>query len=244
MSALINTFQERKAEVETYMEFLSAIEKHAKNGPPRLEGSKHPITVEQQRILYSTVYLQLYNLVEATISLCIKTVTDSATTGGQWKPGDLSDPLRREWVRAIAKTHENLTPEHRLDHALKLCDHLVSDLAIDAFDIDRGGGGNWDDASIESFCKKLGFQLNVEPSIYSAIKQPVRDQKGALRLIKDLRNELAHGSISFAQCTENVNLSDLKELKQKTFDYLEAVLDCFERYVNGFEYLLPELRPQ
>lgn len=139
MNTLITAFQERKAEVEAYMDLLSTIEQQARNGPPRLEGAKHPITVDQQRILYSTVYLQLYNLVEATISLCIRAVTDATARDGRWKPSDLTDSLRREWVRSIARTHEALTPEHRLDNALHLCEHLVSALPIGTFDIGRSG---------------------------------------------------------------------------------------------------------
>ena len=71
MSELMNGFHERLAEVETYLEFLSTMEARAQHGPPRLEGAEHPISAQQQRILYSSVYLQLYNLVESTMSRCI-----------------------------------------------------------------------------------------------------------------------------------------------------------------------------
>ncbi len=243
MSILVTGFQERRAEVDAYLEFLSTVAAQAQNGPPRLEGAEHPITVEQQRILYSTVYLQLYNLIEATMSLCIQAVTDAAKESGRWKPSDLSDSLRREWVRTIARTHENLNPEHRLNSALCLCDHLVSALPIDIFDIDKGGGGNWDDSAIELISNRIGFQLTVSQPIYSEIKRPFRDDLGPLVLVKDLRNRLAHGSISFAQCAENETVERLIDLKKKTVDYLEEVVACFNRYIESFEYLLPERRP-
>jgi hypothetical protein len=244
MSILVTGFQERRAEVEAYLELLSAIEAQAKNGPPRLQGAKQPITAEQLRILYSTVYLQLYNLVEATMSLCIQAVSDAAKESGRWKPSDLSDSLRREWVRGIARTHESLSPQHRLDSAVRLCDHLVSALPIAAFDIDKGGGGNWDDSAIEQLIsKRLGFRLTVSPPVYSAIKRPFRDDLGPLALVKDLRNRLAHGSISFAQCAENETVAGLIALKDKTVDYLGEVVDCFNACIERCEYLLPERRP-
>jgi hypothetical protein len=208
-----------------------------------LEGAEQPISSQQQRILYSSVYLQLYNLVEATMSRCVEAVAAAARESGRWKPGDLSVSLRREWVRATARTHESLTPDHRLESALMLCDHLVTSLPVSAFDIDKGGGGNWDDAAIEAISARLGFQLVVSQPVYSAIKRPFRDELGALALVKQLRNRLAHGSISFAQCAEDVTVPRLVELKGKTVDYLKEVVACFSNYIDSFEYLVPTRRP-
>ena len=243
MGILTVGFQERLAEVEAYLDFLSTMGTQAQHGPPRLQGAEHPISAQQQRILYSSVYLQLYNLVEATMSRCIEAVAEAAQESGRWKPSDLSDSLRREWVRVTARTHENLTPEHRLESALFLCDHLVASFPITSFDIGKGRGGNWDDAAIEDISQRLGFKLIVSQPVYSAVKRSFRDELGPLALVKHLRNRLAHGSISFAQCAEDVTVGRLVELKDKTVDYLREVVGCFTTYVESFEYLLPERRP-
>ena len=244
VSDLVIGFQERLDEVESYLAFLSTMEACARQGPPRLEGSEHPISAQQQRILYSSVFLQLYNLVEATMSRCIETVTTAARGNGQWSPGDLNQELRREWVRAIARTHESgLTPVHRLDHALAMCDHLVAALPIAEFDIDKGGGGNWDDSAIEAISQRLGFRLIVSQPVYSAVKRPFRNDLGPLELVKELRNELAHGSISFAQCAEDVTVARLIELKEKTMAYLREVVNCFSDHIQSHGYLIPERRP-
>lgn len=243
MSALINGFQERLAEVETYLEFLSTMELCAQQGPPKLEGAEHPISAQQQRILYSSVYLQLYNLVESTMSRCIEAVTEAAKDGNRWMPSDLSESLRKEWVRVMARTHEELTPDHRLESALRLCDHLVTALPVAEFALDKGGGGNWDDQAIEAISKRLGFQLTVSAPVYSAVKRRFQDDLGPLALVKQLRNRLAHGSISFSECAENVTVARLVDLKDKTVDYLREVVGCFNTYLESFEYLLPERRP-
>ena len=243
VNSLTVGFQERLAEVDAYLEFLSTMEERAQHGPPRLQGAEHPISAQQQRILYSSVYLQLYNLIEATMSRCITAVAEAAQEHGRWKPGDLSDSLRREWVRITARTHENLTPEHRLASAVLLCDHLIASLPVTTFEIDKGGGGNWDDAMIEAISQRLGFQLVVSQPVYSAVKRPFRDELGPLALVKQLRNRLAHGSISFAQCAEDVTVGRLIELKKMTVDYLHEVVGCFNTYVESFAYLRPERRP-
>ena len=244
MNALVTGFQERLDEVEAYLAFLSAMETCSQQGPPRLVGAEHHISVQQQRILYSSVYLQLYNLVEATMSRCVEAVATAARDGGQWKPGDLVLELRQEWVRATSRTHEsNLTPVHRLEYALAMCNRLVDSLPIAEFDIEKGGGGNWDDDAIEAISQRLGFQLTVSQSVYSAVKRPFRNELGPLALVKDLRNQLAHGSISFAQCAEDVTVSRLVDLKEKTVAYLREVVGCFSNYIQAHEYLVPERRP-
>jgi hypothetical protein len=66
---------------------------------------------------------------------------------------------------------------------------------------------------------------------------------GPIAAVKKLRNNLAHGSISFAQCAENETVAHLIEMKDATVNYLREVVDCFTRYVDNFEYILPERRP-
>ena len=148
-SDLLNFFEERFTEIESYLALLQTIEEAARSGPPRIETSDSPITTSQQKILYSSVYLQLYNLVEATISRCINEIANAATSHpNHWRVDDLNTALRREWVRAVARTHTDLTPDHRLSDAVAMCDHLIAQLPIEELQIDLGGGGNWDDEEI------------------------------------------------------------------------------------------------
>ena len=59
MDTLAEVFEERLLEIETYLDLLDALDRQVQKGPPEIGGA--PITVQQQRILYSAVYLQLYN---------------------------------------------------------------------------------------------------------------------------------------------------------------------------------------
>ncbi len=235
--------EERLREVEAYLIFLRSIEQATKAGPPKLVGSQEPITAEQQRILYSSVYLQLYNAVEATITRCLDFVTIGALNNRKPKPGELSERLKKVWVQEFARTHVDLTPEHRLESALSLCNHLVEKLPVASFKITKGGG-NWDDTEIEAVSKRLGCTLAVPVEAYSAAKRPFRNEMNALGLIKWLRNQLAHGEISFAQCSEGVTVDELERLTRLTSDYLKGVAASFESYVtsDGFMHN-PPLEP-
>ena len=240
---LDRAFEDRLLEIEAYLSFLEGVEVEARSGPPRLERSGALITAQQQRILYSGVFLQLYNLVESTIVWCLDGVTQAAIAFGTWPPGDFTTELRREWVRVMAHTHTDMNYENRLNSAIVFCDHLVSALPISGFKMERGGGGNWDDNAIEQIVRRLGFRLNVEKSIFQGVKRPIRDDLGPLGLVKKMRNDLAHGSISFAECGENITVGELRDLTNRTTAYLREVVREFSNYIESHGFLVEAKRP-
>lgn len=244
MSDLLDAFNDRLAEVEAYLDFLRTFESCARSGPPKLEGAEQAISVPQQRILYSSVYLQLYNLVESSMTRCIEGISRAAcSVNGGCLPGNLSESLRKEWVRHVARTHVELSPDNRLQSALKMCGLLLDSLPIDDFEIAKGGGGNWDDNEIEAISERLGFSLNISRPVYSAVKRQVKNDLGPLALVKSFRNRLAHGSISFVECAEDVTVSELVDLKDKTASYMREVVTRFDVFLTQFEFLLPDRRP-
>ena len=237
-------FEERFAEVEAYLSLLQGIEEAARSGPPRIMNSDSAITASQQKILYSSAYLQLYNLVEATVSRCIQGITDAATsTLASWQAADLNAALRREWVRAIARTHIDLTPDHRLESAVAMCDHLIEQLPIRELQIDIGGGGNWDDEAIEKISARVGCNLKISGTARAAVKRPERDDLGAMKLVKNRRNSLAHGRISFTECADGVAVEELRRITSAVGAYLREAIDCFVSYIDLFGFLLPERQP-
>lgn len=241
MDTLSKTFEERLQEIEAYLDLLDALERQVREGPPMIGGSA--ITVQQQKILYSSVYLQLYNLVEATVTWCVDAVCAAAAKDGRWLPGDLSESLRREWVRYTARTHIDLNYENRLESAAAMCESLIQALPILAWTVEKGRGGSWDEDEIKIIAHRLGFQLTISPAVYTRVKQRIRDDKGSLDLVRDLRNRLAHGSLSFAECGDGVTVPDLRDLKDRTASYLREVVAAFRAFIDAHEFLIPAKRP-
>jgi len=241
VNQLTQTFEERLQEIEAYLDFLEALEQQLNSGAPRI--GNEVITTQQQRILYAGVYLQLYNLVEATITWCMESVCAAAAADDRWLPGHLSIQLRREWVRSMAHTHTDLNYENRLKCAIEFCDKLVQALPVRAWKIDKGHGANWDEKKIFQLTVRLGLHLRVSPEVDEGIKRAFRDDKGALILVKDFRNRLAHGSLSFAECGDGVTVRDLRELNHRIALYLREVVNAFIAFVDAYEFLQPEWRP-
>lgn len=228
-------FEERIQEIDAFIDLLEALDRQSQTSPPIIGGSV--ITAKQQKMLFASVYLQLYNLVEATATLCVTSVAKATTHGSAWSPGQLDAPIRREWVRTSARTHVILNQDNRLESAWDFCELLLQNRPVADWEIDKGGGGNWDVAAIEAICARIGCTLNITPSVAIAVKRHFRDDKNALAFVKDLRNKLAHGSISFEQSGENVTVTDLKDLKQRTVNYLRQVVQSFKQYVDDCCYL-------
>lgn len=243
-SELLEFFSERQEEIEEYLIFLENLEEAARSGPPRLHESEKIISAPQQKILYSSAYLQLYNLVEATVSRCIDGVTFAATSQSRWRPDDLNNSLRNEWVRFMARTHIDLTPDHRLASAMTMCEHLVGQLPIEKFSIEVGGGGNWDDEAIEKMSVRLGCNLTITPEVRTAAKRHVRDDLGPLQLVKKRRNNLAHGNISFVECADGVTVSELRRVANAVVDYLREAIGGFASYIDLYEFLQPGRVPE
>lgn len=226
-------FQERVEEIDAYLDLLDAIDRETQSGSPKIGGT--PITAQQQRMLYSSVYLQLYNLTEATVTWCIRATTEATFNHGSLTPGDLSDDMLREWVKTSARTSVPLNADNRLSEMLEFCRLVLSGAPLSEWSVAVGGGGNWDDHAIESVAKRLGVALNVTLQARTAVKKIVRDDCGALKLVKKLRNKLAHGELSFTECG-NVAPSDLRNLSNDITLYLTEVVDVFVKFVqqDGF----------
>lgn len=241
---LSERFEERFGEILAYINFLDGIEAITRSGVPRLGGPDGPVvTTQQQRILNSGVYLQLYNLVEATITGCLDAVSKLAMQRASWAPGDLTAELRREWVKYMARTNIDMGADKRLEEAIALCDHLVSALPVPPFDIDKGGGGNWDDAAIYRIASRIGCDLKLSRNSSAAVKRVIRNDLGAMKLIVDLRNKLAHGNLSFAECGQYDSAAELRDLAERVALYLREVVAAFIVYIKEHRYLRPERRP-
>lgn len=120
--------------------------------------------------------------------------------------------------------------------------HLVESLPVAGFEIAKGGGGNWDDKNNEKIAQRIGCTIVLNKRVRTAVKRPIRDELGAMGLIVSLRNKLAHGNLSFAECGQSETPEELKDLASRVADYLRVVTAAFSKYLDDQEYLRPERR--
>ncbi|WP_243107006.1 MAE_28990/MAE_18760 family HEPN-like nuclease [Actinomyces lilanjuaniae] len=134
--------------------------------------------------------------------------------------------------RPVQPVGNDLGPKRRLEAALGMCEQLLDQVPVKGFKIDPGGGGNWDDVSIKELCERVGCRLVISRDVSQAAKRHIRDNMGALKLVKDRRNRLAHGSLSFVECCgETVTVGELKEVADAVSDYLREAVGCFDSFI-------------
>lgn len=239
---LETSFNERLAEVEAYLSFLDELEAAAQMGAPKFGDTGAPLSPQQTQILRAGVFVQLYNLVEATITRCLDALA-VASWSGAWKAADLNPHFRKEWVKVVVAANRELNADNRLKYAVALTDFLVQGTPLQEFKLEKGGGGNWSDTNIEDMLGRVGLRLRLPPTVRAAAKRKFRDDLGSLALVVKLRNDLAHGNISFAECGENETVAGLREISKNTAVYLRSVVRAVERFIDRHEFLEAARRP-
>ncbi|PZQ90059.1 MAG: hypothetical protein DI542_08745 [Acinetobacter johnsonii] len=237
MELVRSVFNERIYDIESYFELVNNIELAISFGGAILHfnTTSYVVKPEQQKIMYSSIYLHLYNLIESTISMLIDAVERHATTGINGQLGLLTEKMRKIYVTSVAAPYELLTNEKRLEKALVLFEQVLNLHPID-IKIPPGGGGNWDVTEIEKLSKSIGVNIALSAPLKQKVMRPFRDDKSPIRLIKDIRNKLAHGSISFTECGNNHVASDFRMLIDIVKDYLNHVIEKYEAYIDQHGY--------
>lgn len=228
-------FKDRSQEIKSHLEFLKNLDDAKREGGiPRFLGTEKEINVTQNQILISIIYLQLYNLVEAIMNASLEYLERVIAESGK-SPSDLNQELLEEWVRFVAKTRQkDLSAEKRFEAALMLHTSSSKNLPVE-FKIEKGGGGNWDDEEIEKFCKRIGCDFAINQDIKREIKRDRtgKEKSGYLRIIREKRNQLAHGNLSFADCGKEVLSKDVSEAVDAVIDYLSEYVRCFSDFLDS-----------
>lgn len=237
MELVRSVFDERINDIESYFELVNNIELAISSGGAvfHFNGTGYTVKPEQQKIMYSSIYLHLYNLIESTISTLIEAVERHTTDGINGQLALLTENMRKLYVTSVAAPFELLTNEKRLEKALLLFEQVLNLQPIN-IKIPPGGGGNWDVIEIEKLSKNIGVNIQLSGSLKQKVLKPFRDDKTPIRLIKEIRNKLAHGSISFAECGNNHVASDFRKLIDIVKDYLTHIINKYDAYINQQGY--------
>jgi hypothetical protein len=238
---LRNRLADCVGELDEYLDFLEAIDSEVNLSHSRLAGHGLDITPNQQRILYSNVFIQLYNLVENTVDNCLETVK-SEIAASNCHPRELNESLFQAWIATKIRTNDVLNDKKLLERVVKMVSSLLSPDAIHEIEISYQKGGNWSDVEIEELAKNIDCQLLIPKSAHQGIKKVWFDNLGALAFVRERRNALAHGRVMFGEGAQGLALTQLRELVAVVVEYLRQVVTSFERYVNDDNYRVPDRR--
>lgn len=225
-------FKTRLSETESYILFVQKISLMSK---PHLiseenSASEKPDEIDRELIttLRASSYLMLYNLLESTMSEAFDAI--HATIKSEKRDiMDLSESLHKIILTNLQKgLSESKISELSKNHK----DHR-EDLFNIGYNKKKLFSGNIDCDIIDQYCRRYGFKL-----------YPVGDNNDKLtwdpeviKEIKQKRNNLAHGSESFATCGRKMVVDNLYSNLEHVKAVLLGVFYGIDKYLNEGAYL-------
>jgi hypothetical protein len=212
-------FNDRISEIEFYFSILQKTDNGIINLP-------RPEIIQLERILKSNFILMLYNFVEASVVSGLLEIYSSL------KNESRSYTALRNELQILWSNHEidqiytsrsgKPSYEKRVQEIIK---HILSNQPITFKKEMVKISGNLDANMIKKLCDKHGIKNNAF------------DNKDYLKIVKDKRNNLAHGDESFGDCSKDFTVRDLEVIKNTVINFIQDILSGMQEYYDQKLYL-------
>jgi hypothetical protein len=215
MRPFLEEFYERRRDVRRYLAVLVRSEQLIASGGVK----RHE---RELRMFRAGALLVLYNAVEASARSGIQAIYDEiAETQTPFE--ELRETLRG---RILKDFKNNASIEKHQGMRKVACEMITA-----SFDPRKLFSGNVDAKEIRDQSNEFGF---------ASTSSHVKTRHGAdLLTIKEKRNDLAHGVLSFSEVGRDYTVDDIRKIGRYSLSYLEAVLLNIDRYLTAKDYLIP-----
>lgn len=232
MSDMRREFDERQVEVDLHLDLLEALERRSLETENATDDFR--VEVRQVLILKASVLVHLYNLVEATMSLCFGAVEKASA---EHSPKEFAPGLFEKWVVNAMAVGAEINIANVNKRAQEMGRFLISENAsADSLSLKRTDG-NWDFVRIVASMKAISVDERFSPALRRRLHNPFFDDLGPLEYVKARRNQLAHGLRTFEMGADNKTVRELRALANVVIEFLIAVIAKFDRYIEHRRYL-------
>lgn len=236
LSVAYEEFQVRLTEVESYINFVKKISDidHPSLMSTAVDLSRDSYDIDRELIktLRASSYLMLYNLLESTMSNAINSIHETIIA----EKIDIMN-LSEELHKIILTNLQKGLSESKITEMTKNHEDHRDKLFELGYNKNKLFSGNIDCDVMKKYARKYGFQIH--PYKYDDVHMAWNPE--FIRTIKQKRNNLAHGSESFAICGKNMPIEDLA----KSFDSVKAVLlgvfSGLNQYMDERKYLRKQM---
>ena len=227
MKIVINEFESRVKEIDIYFDFISdIIINDAQLLFPKKKKSKYkPIDSELIKILKANAFLLLYNLVEASIKKSIEEIYSSLNKENA-KYGIVTDEFKKKWIETNYKNFKS--QPYVAEKIFKAISTMHDDIINMTFNSAKTISGNIDSRKIKEFSETYGFSSKTHHSTNDGNK---------LYVVKNKRNDLAHGTISFCDCGKEYTIDEIFIIKKEVVSYVRSILKNVSKFIDDKKYL-------
>lgn len=237
MSDLKYIYNNRKEEVNYYLDLLCKIDQATQTGRVFITGAnKEPklnVSQKQIKMLHSTIFLYLYNLIEWTISSFVNQI-EILFQGGAYKPKDLPDEIFNLWIATLLQIDKNITYQNKIKSGKFIYEIGLNKKCIDKnFRFDkRLYKKNLDLHAIEDILKKFDLQLKLSKACNDAINKKIFNDSNIISTIREQRNKLAHGALSFSDASDGYDFKTLAEWVKITLIFTDELVTILDNYID------------
>jgi hypothetical protein len=229
MDDVIEDFETRVLELDAYLKVLDRLEKpdvalmnRSTQREVRVFGD------DSFKVMKATVFLLLYNIVEATVPSAFREVYRHLESEGK-AFADVREELRKLWVgqgfrildfdSAARRNYRELTE----DMTEAVINGTILSLSEDELPI----SGNLNAKEIRRVCHLHGIDVATHFRARGGVE---------LETVKLHRNHLGHGNVTFSDCGRQFTVSDLERIKRECVVFVRSVLKNIKKYVENAEY--------
>lgn len=222
MDNTLYLFEDRRCEIEFYYSILEDLD--CNSGKIQLSDNQRFF-----RILKSNFLLMLYNLIEACIVSGINEIYESLKQSEVCYDALIED-IQKLWsnymIGEVYKSSKGQNSKTAYEKCVqKIINHIITKQPIC---LQRGAidvSGNLDAKHINEICIKHKI-------IYRA-----KDVDGCLKQVKEKRQQLSHGDMSFGDCARDMTLKDIQHIMTEVLKFIKEVLDGMKDYYDNKRYL-------
>lgn len=179
-------------------------------------------------VMRSNVKIMIYNIIEFAVTSLIRAIYDRLKDESCGY-ADVSEKLRTLWHHTRMRTLSD--PSASNDTAVRISKQLLDEaIANKALRLDTHktiSGGNLDGEKILKLFNDHGVSVHTADAEFRADE---------LKDIKDRRNDLAHGSVSFAEASNQVTTSELAGLIDRVDSFLMQLRKDVIDYLDFGDY--------
>lgn len=212
--------QQKKADVQEEVSF----DKFFHEGNISIEFTYQELT----NIFKSNIFLMMYNIIEYTVLGLINCIYDEIRMQ-KLSYTDVNNSIRKVWRKSVLKAAKD--PGANFNTFLKKNEEIINDIlshtTLNIYARESLPSGNLDGTSIKETFESHGIPIKTNSSNF---------RPDILGSIKDNRNKLAHGSVSFVEAVRDDSIQDFEKYFKFITLFLEELIDVVSEYIETKKY--------